>query len=66
MVRDELLSSYPQLNKFFKYVEAAWPGLDNLSEYSWVDEHQNIHIRSTDDDQIANLSLSRNGFQVTV
>ena len=65
-MREEQLKEYPQIAKFYKYVEAQWPGLENLAEYSWVDEQGNVHIRTTDDDQVAQLILSKNGFQVTV
>ena len=30
ITRDELITNYPSVNKFFKYVEASWPGLENL------------------------------------
>jgi hypothetical protein len=68
ITREELLEEegYPRVTKFFKYLEASWPGLENLSEYTWVDEQNNVHIRSTDDEQVCKVSLSSNGFQITV
>ena len=30
--------------------KVTWPGLDNVDEYSWVDEEGNTHLRSVDQD----------------
>lgn len=68
ITRDELLATeeeggYERITKFFKHVEASWPGVENLSEYAWLDEvNSSIHLRSTDDEEVAQVSLSSNGF----
>lgn len=66
MQRDEL-SDVAKEQKFFKFLTASWPGSANLHEYTWTDETDgSTHIRSTDDEGVAQISLSANGFQITV
>ena len=69
ITRDELLaeeegdSGFERVTKFFKHVEASWPGVENLTDYAWQDEvNGSIHLRSTDDEEVAQVSLSSNGF----
>ena len=48
----------------YKYTQASWPGLENLHEYLTEDNEGNLTLRSTDDEDIASITLSANGFQI--
>ena len=62
--REEQLCFGESVTKMFKYTQASWPGLENLEDYLAEDEEGNLTIRSTDDEGIASVTLSANGFQV--
>ena len=47
-----------------KYTQASWPGMENLDEYITEDSEGNLTLRSTDEEGIASITLSANGFQV--
>lgn len=50
--------------KLYKYTHASWPGLENLTQYIVLSEDGNLTLRSTDEEDLATLTLSANGFQV--
>lgn len=62
--RDEQLEAELSTTKLYKYTHASWPGLDNLSNFLTTTEDGNISIRSTDEEDLATVTLSSNGFQI--
>ena len=64
IARDEQLQPGQTVTKMFKYTQASWPGLENLSDYLTEDTEGNLTLRSTDDEGIATVTLSANGFQI--
>ena len=60
--RDEQVDQ--TVTKMFKYTQASWSGLENLADYLSEDDEGNLTLRSTDDEGIASVTLSANGFQV--
>lgn len=47
------------VQKLAKYSKVTWPGLDNVDEYTWIDEQGNLHLKSIDSD-LCELILSQN------
>lgn len=53
------------MEKTHKITKVSWPGLENIDEYSWIDEEGNIHLRSIEED-ICEVVLSANCLHVRV
>jgi len=64
LARDEQLEAENCFTKLYKYTSASWPGLDNLSDYLSHTEDGNFTIRSSDEEDLATVTLSASGFQV--
>ena len=47
------------VQKLAKYTKVTWPGLDNVDEYTWIDEQGNLHLKSVEND-LCELILSQN------
>ena len=62
--RDEQIERTVKVQKLFKYTHASWPGIENMWEYLEFTSEGNFNLRSTDEEDLANVSLSSNGFQV--
>ena len=52
------------MQKLFKYTHASWPGIENMGEYLEQTSEGNFVLRSTDEEELASVTLSANGFQV--
>ena len=46
LTRPEIFSELAR--KQSKMTKVTWPGLENVDEYTWVDEEGNTHLRSVD------------------
>jgi 3-methyladenine DNA glycosylase Mpg len=46
--REELFETRKHLQS--KLTKVNWPGVDNLTDYSWRDDEGNIYLQSIDDD----------------
>ncbi len=64
LARDEQLESENCYTKLYKYTNASWPGLDNVSNYLTRSEDGNLTLRSSDEEDLATVTLSASGFQV--
>lgn len=62
--RDEQLESETQITKLYKYTHASWPGIENMDEYLTQTADGNFQLRSSDEEDLATVTLSANGFQV--
>ena len=51
---------------FTKYKVACWPGSSNVAEYISEDEDGQVVLRSTDEDGVASIAVSADGFSVHV
>ena len=64
IARDEQLEADLCVTKLYKHTHVLWPGIQNMDEYLSRSEDGNIILRSTDDEELATVTLSSNGFQV--
>ena len=62
--RDEQLSPDSCATKLYKYTHASWPGIDNMGDYITRTDDGNFCLKSTDDEDLATVTLSSSGFQV--
>ena len=62
--REEQLDAEATVTKLYKYTHASWPGLDNLGDYLERSEDGNLTLRSTDEEDLASVTLSASGFQI--
>ena len=46
--REELFETRKHLTT--KLTKVNWPGVENLADYSWRDDDDNIYLQSMDDD----------------
>lgn len=63
--REELYQSQEVIEKQAKITKVTWPGLDNLDEYTWIDEHGHLHLRSIED-ELCEIVLSSNCLHIRV
>ena len=62
--RDEQLGRGLKIQKLFKHTHASWPGLENMGEYLECTSEGNFVLKSTDEEDLATVTLSSGGFQV--
>jgi hypothetical protein len=58
------LEGQESISRLQKYSTASWPGLDNFQEYLTQDGEGNLTIRSTDEEDVASITISNTGFQL--
>lgn len=64
--REEAFHNCERVNLPRKVSSAVWPGHLNYNEYISEDSVGNMHLRSVDEDNTAELVLSKNGFHFTL
>ncbi|CDW85361.1 UNKNOWN [Stylonychia lemnae] len=63
--KDQVRQVYERQQKFQKYTQVIWPGIENWEDFLTEDQDGNLTLRSVDED-LASITLSANGFQLSV
>ena len=68
MNREEVVNkaSIEKVTLPFKITQAIWPGHDNLEQFISEDAQGNLHLKTVDENETAEMILAKNGFQISV